>query len=112
MLFLMSERWPSPENNGRMQQYRSSSAQVTWLTIGQTDHYDFTDLPFLTPLATSIGLSGALDSYRVQEIVRAYTRAFFDQHLKGKRSDLFQQPAPAFPEVVFEPPAPALPAPR
>ena len=109
MLFLMSERWPTPENNGRMQQYRSSSAQVTWLTIGQTDHYDFTDLPFLTPLATSIGLSGALDSYRVQEIVRTYTRAFFDQHLKGQRSDLFEQPAPAFPEVAFEPAAPAAP---
>jgi predicted dienelactone hydrolase len=113
MLFLMSERWPTPQNNSRMQRYRSSSAQVTWLTIVQTDHYDFTDLPFLTPLATAIGLSGETNSYRVQEIVRAYTRAFFDQHLKGKSSSLFQQPAPEFPEVKFElPSAPAAQAPR
>lgn len=103
VLFLMSERWPSPQNNGRMQQYRSGSAQTSWLTIGQTDHYDFTDLPFLTPLATAIGLSGDMDSYRVQEIVRTYTREFFDLHLKGRTSGLFQQPAAEFPEVLFEP---------
>jgi predicted dienelactone hydrolase len=112
ILFLMSERWPTAQNNGRMQQYRAGSSQVTWLTIHQTDHYDFTDLPFLTPLATAIGLSGELDSYRVQDIVRAYTRSFFDQHLKGKSSSLFQQPAPEFPEVKFEPPLPAGPGPR
>lgn len=103
VLFLMSERWPTPENNGRMQQYQAGSGQVTWLTIGQTDHYDFTDLPFLSPLATAIGLSGDMDSYRVQEIVRTYTRQFFDLHLKGKGSSLFQQPADGFPEVRFEP---------
>jgi predicted dienelactone hydrolase len=116
MLFLMSERWPTPENNARMQRYRAGSAQVTWLTIARTDHYDFTDLPFLTPLATAIGLAGETNSYRVQEIVRAYTRAFFDlhlgQHLKGTSSPLFQQPAPEFPEVRFEPPAGAAQAPR
>lgn len=110
ILFLMSERWPSPENNGRMQQYRSGSAQVTWLAINQTHHYDFTDLPFLTPLSTTIGLSGDIDSYRVQEIVRTYTRAFFDLHLKGKSSSLFQQPTPDFPEIEFELPSDLPPA--
>jgi predicted dienelactone hydrolase len=108
MLFLMSERWPTPENNGRMQRYRAASAQVTWLTIVRTNHYDFTDLPFLTPLATAIGLAGETNSYRVQEIVRAYTRSFFDLHLKGQTStpsSLFQQPSPEFPEVRFEPAA-------
>jgi predicted dienelactone hydrolase len=112
MLFLMSERWPTPENNARMQRYRAGSAQVTWLTIKLTDHYDFTDLPFLTPLAASIGLAGDVDGYRVQEIVRTYTRAFFDRHLAGKPSPLLEQPAPEFPEVAFEPantPAPAAP---
>lgn len=103
MLFLMSERWPKPENDGRMQRYRAGSAQVAWLTMKNTDHYDFTDLPFLSPLAASIGLAGDVDGYRVQEIVRTYTRAFFDQHLAGKPSRLFESPAPAFPEVVFAP---------
>jgi dienelactone hydrolase len=105
VLFLMSERWPTPQNNGRMQQYRSASAQITWLTIHRTDHYDFTDLPFLTPLATTIGLAGDVDSHRVQEIVRACTRAFFDQHLKGLGSELLQRPDAAFPEVQLERPA-------
>lgn len=105
MLFLMSESWPSPQNNGRMQQYRSGSAQVTWLTIRRTQHYDFTDLPFLTPLSTLLGLSGEVDSHRVQEIVRAYTRAFFDQHLEGMNTSMFQQPAPDFPEVEFANPS-------
>lgn len=119
ILFLMSESWPTPQNNARMQQYRAGSSQVTWLTIRRTGHYDFTDLPFLTPLAATIGLAGELDSYRVQEIVRTYTRAFFDLHLRGQSADqsahqssdqnsgLFRQPAPEFPEVVFEPPAAA-----
>ena len=66
-------------------------------------HYDdFTDLPFLTPLSTLLGLSGDVNSHRVQEIVRAYTRSFFDQHLKGMNTSMFQQPAPDFPEVQFE----------
>ncbi|HWN71338.1 MAG TPA: hypothetical protein VNM90_27055 [Haliangium sp.] len=113
MLFLMSERWPTKENNARMQRYRAGSSQVTWLTIVRTDHYDFTDLPFLTPLAAAIGLAGETNSYRVQEIVRAYTRSFFDQNLKGKGSSLFLQPSPEFPEVTFEPaPASAAQAPR
>jgi dienelactone hydrolase len=110
ILFLMSESWPSPENNARMQQYRSGSSQVTWLTIHLTQHYDFTDLPFLSPLSTMIGLSGEVDSHRVQEIVRTYTRAFFDQHLKGRNTSMFQQPAADFPEVELEVPSGLPPA--
>jgi hypothetical protein len=34
-------------------------------------------------------------------VPRAYVRAFFDQHLRGKPQDLLDQPSPRYPEVTF-----------
>jgi predicted dienelactone hydrolase len=63
------------------------------------NHYDFTDLPLLSPLAAQIGLKGPIPSQRVIEIVDAYTLAFFDQYLKGRPSDLLAANPPPFSEI-------------
>ena len=99
-LFLMSEYWSTAENKTRLAQYTQNSPQATWLTIADTAHYDFSDLPMLTPLSYRLGLSGDINSYRAQEIIRAYVRTFFDATLKGDDdATLFTSPSLAYPEV-------------
>jgi hypothetical protein len=45
---------------------------------------------------------GTLDPVRAIDISRAYTRAFFDKHLKGIDQALLKGPSAAYPEVTFE----------
>lgn len=102
LAFLMSERWPSELNKGLMAQYLSHTTTGYWLTIQGTDHYDFTDLPLLTPLNEMVGLGGSVDSYRMQAINRAYVRTFFDQHLKGESNPLWSGDIQNYPEIIWE----------
>ena len=60
----------------------------------------FTDLALLadqTGIDTGASLSGA----RSLDITRAYVRAFFDQHLRGRPQALLDQPSSPYPEVMF-----------
>jgi hypothetical protein len=36
-----------------------------------------------------------------RDITRAYVRAFFDQHLRGKPQTLLDRPSPRHPAVMF-----------
>ena len=69
------------------------------ITILGSAHYDFTDLPGLTPLSPYLGLKGPINGERVQEIINTYSLAFFDHYLNGGSNQLLQDPAAAFPEV-------------
>ena len=71
-----------------------------WLVVAGAVHASFTDLALLADqigIDTGAGLSGA----RSLEITRAYVRAFFDQHLRGRPQALLDQPSPRFPEVTI-----------
>ena len=71
-----------------------------WLVVAGAVHASFTDLALLagqTGIDTSAGLSGA----RSLDITRAYVRAFFDLHLRGRPQALLDQPSPRYPEVRF-----------
>ena len=71
-----------------------------WLVVAGAVHASFTDLALLadqTGIDTGTGLSGA----RSLDITRAYVRAFFDQHLRGRPQALLDQPSPRYPEVTF-----------
>jgi len=73
------------------------------MTIQGTAHYDFTDLPMLTPLAAQLGLKGPLSGPRVLRIIDDYLLAFFDQYLKGQPATVLRPQLPAYPEVQFSP---------
>lgn len=81
VLFLMSDYWPTAENKAHIAEYVQNSPQASSRTIPQTDHYDFSDLPLLTPLSHQLGLSGDIDSYVAQGLIRESVRGFFDAHL-------------------------------
>ncbi len=71
-----------------------------WLVVAGAVHASFTDLALLadqTGLDTGAGLSGA----RSLDITRAYVRAFFDQHLRGRPQALLDRPSQRYPEVTF-----------
>jgi dienelactone hydrolase len=71
-----------------------------WLVVAGAVHASFTDLGvFADEMGKDIG--AGMSGLRSTDIVRTYTRAFFDQHLKGKKPALFSQPSSRYPEVTF-----------
>ncbi|MEJ5224007.1 MAG: hypothetical protein WHV44_06075, partial [Anaerolineales bacterium] len=81
--------------------YPHLSQPVAVMSITGTRHYDFSDLPALSPLAAQLGLKGPINGVRVQTLIQDYVLAFFDLQFKGTPSPLFDGPNPAYPEVNF-----------
>jgi hypothetical protein len=71
-------------------------------TILGTRHYDFTDLPLLSPLAPQLGLKGPINGKLVVKILNDYLVAYFDQELKGVPSLIPFGPSPDYPELRWE----------
>jgi predicted dienelactone hydrolase len=100
-LFLYSELWPSEQNDRLLEQlFANSPVPLQAFTILGTDHYDFSDLPMLSPLSAQLGLKGPLNGARVLRIINDYSLDFFSHYLKGKTSDLLQGDTGSYPEVV------------
>jgi dienelactone hydrolase len=100
-LFLFSESWPSEPNTTFFDEIYSHSDEAAVFTILGTSHYDFTDLPMMSPIAPQLGLKGPLDGERVVQIVNAYTLALFDRALGGRATTLLDGPSPTYPEVIL-----------
>ncbi len=64
------------------------------VSITGAKHYDFTDLPLLSPLAPQLGLKGPINGKRVVTIVNDYLLSFFEMTLKGKSTTLFENTSP------------------
>jgi len=71
-----------------------------WLVVAGAVHASFTDLALLAD-QIGIDISAGLPGARSLDITRAYVRAFFDQHLRGRPQALLDQPSPRYPEVTF-----------
>lgn len=103
--FMFSQRWADDVDslNNRLFDgfYENSEEAVGAVSIEGTAHYDFSDLPLLSPLAPQLGLKGPISGERVTTIVDDYLLAFFEMTLRGKASDLFDVQSPGFPEVHF-----------
>jgi dienelactone hydrolase len=71
-----------------------------WLLVAGAVHASFTDLALLAD-QIGIDIGAGLPGSRSLDITRAYVRAFFDQHLRGRPQALLDQPSPCNPEVTF-----------
>jgi dienelactone hydrolase len=71
-----------------------------WLVVAGAAHASFTDLGLLAD-GLGIDIGAGLSGARSLDITRAYVRAFFDQHLRGRPQPLLDQPSPRYPEVLF-----------
>jgi hypothetical protein len=102
-LFLWSEGWGSEVNQERFQRISTNlSGDAYSLEIMGTRHYDFSDIPLLSPLSPWFGLKGPIDGERVLGIINDYVVAYFDRYLKDVENDLLNGPSPDYPEVEFE----------
>jgi hypothetical protein len=78
--------------------YENSANVHGAVYIEGTAHYDFADLPLLSPLAPQLGLKGPINGKRVTVIVNDYLLSFFDMAMNNGSSNLFDNPSP-YPEV-------------
>ncbi|MGH3206159.1 MAG: alpha/beta hydrolase family protein [Trebonia sp.] len=71
-----------------------------WLVVAGAVHASFTDLALLAD-QVGIDIDAGLSGARSLDITRAYVRAFFDQHLRGRPQALLDEPSARYPEVMF-----------
>jgi predicted dienelactone hydrolase len=101
--FMFSQGWTDlvdSKNNKLFNQfYPNITNNVGVISINGTKHFDFSDLPLLSPIAPQLGLKGPLNGKRVTKIVDAYLLDFFEMTLNNKPSSLFDGSFDDFSEV-------------
>ncbi len=105
ILAMFSEGWTSHnrDNGDLFEQLRQNTTGSTYrFMIKGTTHFDFTDLPAFSPLASTFGLKGPIRGERALQIITDYTVAFFDQHLLGLESELLHPGLDDYPELVWK----------
>lgn len=81
----------------RIHETISSGGQVVY--IKNTEHLNFTDVQFISPLFKMIGITGNIAPERASSIIDAYMLDFFDMHLKNKGGLFIKGSDNTFPEV-------------
>ncbi|MBK8985030.1 MAG: dienelactone hydrolase family protein [Chloroflexi bacterium] len=71
-------------------------------TITGSGHYDYSDLPLLSPVTRMFGAKGPINGRRAARIINEYTLAFFEAALKERPSSLLAGEA-RYPEVRWRP---------
>lgn len=66
-----------------------------------TQHFNFADLQFYSPLIKLTGITGDMNGSRGSLIVNQYLLDFFNKHLEGTGGDLIQGANDRYPEVKF-----------
>lgn len=100
-MFISTPEWLGPFNQERGRAILEALPNDGYeLTLANTGHYDFTDIPLLSPLTPQLNLSGTIDSRLSSSIQNEYLLAFFNQYLKGSDEKIFAQPSP-HPELTI-----------
>jgi predicted dienelactone hydrolase len=95
--FMFSQGWLEDVDNSRSNELFTRfipHVSDSWgvISIDGAAHFDFSDLPLLSPLAPQLGLKGPINAKRVTTIVNDYLVSFFDASLKGEPATLFDNP--------------------
>ncbi len=100
---MFSQHWADDldsRNNMLFQKFISNVPEtIGVISIAGTAHYDFSDIPLLSPLAPRLGLKGPINGKRVTEIINDYLLSFFEATLKGVQTDLFEEQIQKYNEV-------------
>jgi predicted dienelactone hydrolase len=103
--FMFSQRWTDDvesRNNELFHKFiRNVPQSLGVISIDGTAHYDFSDLPLLSPLAPKLGLKGPISGRRVTAIINDYLLSFCDATLKGIPTGLFEEQNQKYNEVKF-----------
>jgi hypothetical protein len=102
-LYLFSESWTTSSNLELFDRFFAHSQGETWRgRIAGTAHYDFSDLPLLSPLAPAIGLKGPISGPRVVQIINTVSLTFFDHVLRSQLSGFLASGVSPFPELELK----------
>jgi Predicted dienelactone hydrolase len=83
----------------RMRETVAEGGQV--LYIDNTEHLNFADVQFVSPIFNMLGITGTITPKRANTVINAYMLDFFDKHLKNQGGILMKGPDNRFPEVKF-----------
>jgi hypothetical protein len=83
----------------RMRETVDEGGQV--LYIENTEHLNFTDVQFISPIFKMLGITGKIAPERANSVINAYMLDFFDRYLKNQGGILMKGPDSRFPEVKF-----------
>ena len=101
--FLFSQVWADDKDSLNNRQFRpfyaNSENAVGAVAIDGTTHYDFSDLPLLSPLASQLGLKGPINGKRVTSIINDYLLSFFEMTLADQNAGLFDSQIQKYSEV-------------
>ncbi|NOU90612.1 dienelactone hydrolase [Paenibacillus sp. LMG 31460] len=70
-----------------------------FLYIDNTEHLNFTDVQFISPIFKVLGITGKIAPERANSVINAYMLDFFDMYLKNQGGILMKGPDSRFPEV-------------
>src|SRR3990172_2626200 len=103
--FMFSQRWADDVDSRNNELFNRFIPNVKEprgvISIDRTAHFDFSDLPFLSPLTPQLGLKGPINGKRVTAIINDYLLSFFDMTLKDKETNLFNGQSQKYLEVKF-----------
>ncbi|WP_426449300.1 alpha/beta hydrolase family protein [Paenibacillus sp. S-38] len=83
----------------RMRETVVEGGQV--LYIDHTEHLNFADVQFISPVFKMLGITGKIAPERANSVINAYMLDFFDMYLKHQGGILMKGPDHRFPEVKF-----------
>ncbi|TYP73279.1 alpha/beta hydrolase family protein [Paenibacillus methanolicus] len=83
----------------RMREAVDEGGQV--LYIEHTEHLNFTDVQYISPIFNLLGVTGTIAPERASSVVNAYMLDFFDLYLKNQGGSLMTGPDSRFPEAKF-----------
>ncbi|USB33559.1 dienelactone hydrolase [Paenibacillus sp. YPG26] len=86
----------------RMRGTADEGGQVLYLD--DTEHLNFTDVQFVSPVFKLLGITGEIAPGRANSIIHAYMLDFFDMYLKNQGGILMKGPDHRYPEVKFATP--------
>ncbi|NUU61907.1 alpha/beta hydrolase family protein [Paenibacillus agri] len=83
----------------RMRESADSGGQ--FLYIENSEHLNFTDVQYISPIFKILGITGKIAPERANSIINAYMLDFFDMYLKNQGGTLMKGPDSRFPEMKF-----------
>lgn len=101
-LVLLSGDWDGNDNDQLLRPMVAASDDARLFVLEGTTHNDVTVQARLSPLATSLGISGSVDTARVDEIVLALTRSWIARTSDTGPGDPSLVDDPDFPELRAE----------
>lgn len=104
MLGTRSGHNPTAEDTSWPREWRRLHGWKRWLTVVDSGHLTFTDMPVLGGQLGMTDPEAPLSGKRSGEITNDYVTAFFDRHLRSRNAPLLDGPSEENPEVAFHAP--------